>query len=176
MDVSNLKRAFTLLELIIVVLIIGVVYTLAIVNFSDKKTAVDSLSLSNLQAYMKSLGYEKSARFICLDDCSRCDMIVDGKNTEHYDNFLDKSLKTYRFDPRGDLVTAQNDPYFNSNGVSENVCFSFTVDKDKTGDQILILFKNRVYDFSDSINGTKIYNSLAEAKQIKDQLMQEVKK
>ena len=115
-------------------------------------------------------------KFICLDDCSRCDIVVDGKNTEHYDNFLDKSVKTYRFDALGDPVVAQNDAYFSSNGVSESVCFSYEVDKDKIGDQILILFKNKVYDFSDSINGTKIYSSLSEAKEIKNQLTQEVKK
>lgn len=171
-----MKKAFTLLELIIVVLIIGVVYTLVIMNFHDQKAKAESLNLSNLQAHMRGLKYEESVKFVCMDDCSQCEMIVDGNKTEQYDGILDKTVKLYRFDQNRGLVTAKGDAYFNKNGVREDVCFSYSIDKKGIGDQILVAYKNKVYDFSDFINGTKIYDSLDEATDAKKQLIEEVQK
>jgi len=175
-SVNSLRKAFTLLELIIVVLIIGVVYTLVIVNFNDKKTNQRSINLSNLQAHMRGLKYEESVKFVCMDDCSQCEMIVDGNKTEQYDGILDKSVKMYRFDQNNALVATSSDTYFNKNGVREDVCFSYSIDKAGIGDQILVAYKNKVYDFGDFINGTKVYDSLANASDTKNQLIQEVQK
>ncbi|MBU0631592.1 type II secretion system GspH family protein [bacterium] len=171
-----MRKAFSLIELLIVVFIIGVVYTLVITNFHKKKSDEKSLNLSNLQEQMRSLKYEKSARFLCLDDCSECEMIADGKKVATYENFLDKSVKIYRFDEARGMQEIENDVFFNENGIQERVCFSYTMDKSGVGDQVLVAFRNRVYDFSDYLNGTKTYISLEDAAYVKNNLIQEVKR
>lgn len=169
-----MRKAFSLIELMIVVVIIGVVYTLAITNFHTKKEGEEVLNLVNLQESMRSLAHSQSVRFLCLDDCARCEMFVDGKSYATYKDMLDSSVKSYRFDPLTGLQEAQNDLYFNENGVEERVCFSYTIDKSGVGEQLLVEFKKKIYDFTDYIGGTKIYDSLDAAVEAKNKLIQEV--
>jgi len=170
-----LKKAFSLIELLIVVLIIGVVYTLVITNFHKKEIDEKSLNLSNLQEYMQSLQYEKNVRLLCLDDCSQCEMLVDGKKYASYDNLLDSSVKLFKFNEEFGMQEVTNDSYFNENAIQENVCFSYTMDKSGVGDQVLVQFKNKVYDFCDYINGTKIYASLQDAADARNKLIEAVR-
>ena len=39
--------------------------------------------------------------------------------------------------------------YFNTHDIEEDVCFSYEVDKRGVGDQMLVEFKTKVYDYRD---------------------------
>jgi len=93
-----LKKAFSLIELLIVILIIGIVYTISVGNFKKVKDDSVKLTLGNLKEYLQTLPYEKSAEILCLDDCSECNILVDGESVKKIDDFLDKSVKSYRYD------------------------------------------------------------------------------
>ena len=148
----------------------GVVYTLAINNFSRLTNKSKSLSLENLKEYLNSLDYTKDARLLCLDDCSKCSIYLDGNKTKSINSFLDDSVKTYRYDSNYGFIQKEPEPFFNADGVEENVCFSYTLDNNKIGDQVLIAYKNKFYDMSTYLQNTPIYNSLQDAKDAKENL------
>ena len=164
------RTAFTLIELMIVIVIMGVVYTLAINNFSRLSDTSKRVSLDNLKEYLASLKYAKSARLLCLDDCSHCAIYLDGNKTKKIDGLLDDSVKTYRYSNSYGFIQKEPETFFNSDGVEENVCFSYTLDNNKIGDQVLIAYKNKFYDMTPYLQNTQVYNTLQDAKDVKENL------
>ena len=170
------KKAFTLIELLLVIVIIGVVYTLAISNFERLKEKEDSLTLGGLKEYLKDMNHTKSAKILCLDDCSSCDIYIDNNITDiKLEDFLDEDVKTYRYEFAYGYVEMEEDIFFNVEGVEEDVCFSYEIEKNGVGDQVLVEFKEKFYDFSRYFENTVVYSSLEEAKVIKEDLQSEVK-
>lgn len=172
------KKAFSLIELLIVIVIIGVVYTLAITNF--QKVGDESLKVTfpTLKKYLQTFPYEKDVQFLCLDDCSSCDIFVDGKKEEKlhgvFDGFLDDTIEVYRYEYNSGVQEIEKEIYFNEEGSEESVCFSYTVDKQGIGDQVMIKFKERVYDYTSYLLIPPTFKSIEEAVEAKENLFQEV--
>ena len=151
------RRAFSLIELLIVIVIIGVVYTLAITKFQTIKEGGAEVSLLNLKQYLlsvpKQVGVDayETVRFLCLDDCSSCDVLVDNikvSEDNSFDGFLDSSIKVYRYDFALGTTEVPQKIYFNTEEVEEDVCFSYEINKNGVGDQVIIEYKDYVYDYS----------------------------
>ena len=173
-----MKKAFTLIELLIVILIIGVVYTLAIGNFQKVAQPQTRVTLATLKEYLKGFEYQKKVRFLCLDDCSSCDVFVDGKKQTElegvFDNFIDDSIKTYRYSVLDGIVNMEYNPFFDADGIEQDVCFSFSVDKQGVSDQVVVEFNNKVYDYTPYFEKTKIYYSIEDFIEAKEKIYQEV--
>ncbi len=160
----------------IVIMIIGVVYTLAISKFTKLSDDSSKLTLSNLKEYLINIPHAKSAKLFCLDDCSECDVIVDGEKLKTIEDFLDESVLVYNYDYSYGFMEAQKEVYFNSNEVEEDVCFSYEVDRNGVGNQVLIEFKEKFYDMSTYFSKTAVYNSMQEAVEARETLAREIKR
>lgn len=173
----KLRGAFSLMELMIVVLIIGIVYTLAISNFQKIGDVKTPLNLLTLKEYLHQFKREKSVEFLCLDRCSSCDVFVDGEKLEelegNFDNFLDDSVEIYRYEYGAGAISQEPKIYFNAEGVEDEVCFSYSLNLKGVGNQVLVEFKDKAYDFTPYFTKTVRYSSLQEAVDAKDELIQE---
>ncbi len=172
-----MRKAFSLMELLIIVVIMGVVYNLAIGSFQKITEVKPPLSLKELKKYLSDFEREESVEFLCLDRCSSCDVFVDGKKQEElhgeFDDFLDDSVKIYRYEYGLGAIRVEPKAYFNSEDVEEDVCFSYALNKQGIGEQVLVEFKGSVYDFSPYFSDTLKYGSLDDAINAKDVLVQE---
>ena len=170
------RKAFTLIELLIVIVIIGVVYTLSISNFERLTEKEAPQTIATLKEYLNDMNHTKSAKILCLDDCSSCDIYIDDNKTDmKLEDFLDDSVKTYRYEFSYGYVEVEQDVFFNVEGMEEDVCFSYEIEKNGVGDQVLVEFKEKYYDLSTYFENTVVYNSLEEAQEIKEDLQSEVK-
>ncbi len=162
-----MKKAFSLIELLIVILIIGIVYTLSIGNFNKVKDESYKLTFQGLKEYLQDIPHEKNVEFLCLDDCSVCDIYVDGEkfNEKDIEDFLDKSIRVYRYDFSLGMTELEKD---------NDICFSYVIDRKGVGEQVLVEFKDKVYDFSTYLSSVPVYNSIGEATDAKEKLIQEV--
>ena len=170
------KGAFSLIELIIVIVIMGVVYTLSVNSFKKMGEKSSSVNLGNLKEYLISQKPKKSAKILCLDDCSSCDILVDGIKTAVLDDMLDDSVVSYRYEYLTGVQESMKEVYFNEDDVQGSVCFSYGVDFKGVGDQVLVEFKEKVYDFTNYLQATKKYESMEEAIQSKEKLIEEVRR
>jgi len=152
----------------------GVVYMLAISNFSRLSDESKRVTLQSLKSYLSTLPYEKEVKLLCLDDCSVCDIYVDGNKTQTLEGFLDKDVRTYRYENAYGFIEKEPDVFFNADGIEESVCFSYKVDSNKIGDQVLIEYKDKYYDMSEFLEATPVYNSVEEAQEAKENLANEV--
>lgn len=160
----------------IVILIMGVIYTLSIDNFKRLNDKSSSLTLLNLKKYLNSFKHTKSVKLLCLEDCSNCDVYVDGVKSKNIESFLDSSVKTYRYESSYGFIESEADVFFNADDVEEDVCFSYKIDKNGIGDQVSVEFKNQFYDLSTYFSDTVVYNSMEEMLSHKEELSREVLK
>ncbi len=174
-----MRRAFSLIELLIVVVIIGVVYSLSISGFAKISDEEFKLNLGNLKEYLQNIEHKKSVKILCLDECSSCQVYVDGQKYEEasgkLDDFLDESVRVYTYDFSYGTQLKQKDIYFNEEDVEEEVCFSYEVDKKGVGEQVYVEFKEKVYDFSTYFVRTPKYASLDEALDAKEELVSQLR-
>jgi len=171
------------MELLIVIVIIGVVYTLAIGKFQKIGESNLNVDLKNLKEYLrtvpKQVGIDeyKIVRFLCLDDCSNCDILVDNKKVSEdntFENFIDSSIKIYRYDFLEGSIETPLKVYFNTEGIEEDVCFSYEINNKGIGDQVMIEYKDKVYDYSAYFDKTPVYSSVQELIDTKENIVQEV--
>ena len=172
------NKAFTLIELLIVVIIIGVVYTLAVTNFQKVGNKAQHITLQNLKPYLQTFPHKESVKFLCLDDCSSCFILVDGKKVDGleglFDDFLDENIEVYRYDFSSGFQELEKDIYFNKEEIEENVCFSYDINREGIGKQIVVKFREKVYDYTAISPLSPIYNTLDDVIQHKDNQRQEV--
>jgi hypothetical protein len=160
----------------IVVMIMGVVYTLSVNGLQRSASGTANLTLLNLKEYMLSLEHTKSVKILCLNECESCDILVDGAKHETLEKFLDKSVKTYRYEFLQGVHEVSYALEFNAEDVEEDVCFSYSIDKQGVGEQVLIEYKNAVYDFTPFFTSTVKYASMQEAMDAKEKLIQKVQR
>lgn len=158
------------------VVIMGIVYTFAIGSLEKVRQKSENLlpTAKNLKAFLLAQDFEKEARLVCFDDCSHCSVLLDGKETKTTQTLFDSSVKLYRYSPTMGMEQTQSDPYFDENGVQRDVCFSYRIYKDGIGDQILVEYKNRVYDYSEYLEDVKTYDSIDAAQQHKEAMLHKV--
>lgn len=172
------RYAFTLIELLIVVLIVGLVYTLAISNFDNVKKSKIKPELSNLKDNLQRVQKTHYAELMCLDKCRSCYLYVDGvldsNASEIYEDFFDEEVKLYRYDSNFGLVSLRNKVFFNSEGTQEDICFSLSVDKNGVSEQLVVEYKAKFYDFSPYFKETQVYASESELIDVKEYRIQEV--
>jgi len=172
------REAFSLVELLIVVLIVGIIYTLAVSNLQSLKNDKTKPNLLNLKNYLYSISRESSVRLICLDKCNDCSIYIDGKLDEElskeFDGFLDSSVETYRYDFNFGMINLKNKIYYNSENNEEEICFSYEVDKKGIGEQVIVKYKGYVYDFTQYFTNTLRYSSLDEVVEIKEEQISKV--
>ncbi len=172
------KHAFSLMELLIVVLIVGVVYTLALSNFQNIKKGKIKPTLLTLERNLGDIKHDKEVKLICIDNCDSCFVQVDGvldKNASKlFEGFIDSSVKVYHFDPNTGFNEIQQAVYFNKENVSQDICFSLAVDKQRISDQVVVEYKDKVYDFTTYFEPTKVYASTSEMMDAKQKIINEV--
>jgi len=160
----------------IVIVIIGVIYTLAVSKLQSVSTQKEAPSFANLKEYLHSYIKDdvQSARLLCLDDCSECSIYLDGIKKSSVESFLDSSVEVYRYDLLQGVQDKEPIPFFNKDDVQERVCFSFEVDKNLISDQVMIVYKKRAYDYTSYFTPVPVYDSLSSLVDAKEEQAQEV--
>jgi len=161
-----MKKGFTLIELMIVIVIIAIVYTLAIVEIKApmKKTA-QKPTLLTLKSYLLHFAKDgERASVICDNMCKKCTIYRDHKKLFTIKSFINASVESYRYDFFSGAIALPK----------HKSCFSFSVNKDGVSDQIIVLYKGRAYDYTNYFKKTKVYHSLADAVAAKVKLQEAV--
>lgn len=142
------KKAFTLVEIIIVVFIISLVYYFSISNLNIKSLQNrDNVSIINLKSYLLNQSFNDEITIKCIKDGALCYIIVDGEITDNKikDLFVTRP-NIYTYDKNLDSVEFQDLEL--EKLESFDVCFEYTIDKDLKSKDMVVEIEDKVYIFN----------------------------
>jgi len=124
------REAFTLFELIIVVVIIGVVYSLVFSNFNTKKK-VQIFKIANIKEAL--IPYWKRGNqldFYLYDGCQKSAIFINDVYQEEIEANIEnsefKKVEIYKADARGEEQKQEFSPIIIDNKL-QKVCFKYTL-------------------------------------------------
>ena len=159
-----MKHSFTLIELILVVLIMGLIYSLAIGRFYSKENLkIDNIAnLKESLLLFKEKGDDKIT-FVLYDNCNKNAVLINDALT--YENI--------DFDIFDELVIYDLDTYLNPKikdypnillkGKSYDVCFKFTIYPNGSNDSYIVKNDSKYYVFKPYFEELKIVKTLDKA-------------
>ncbi len=119
-----MKKAFSLLELILVVVIVGIVYTLALSTMKvPNKDDIEAFTLETLPQYLRDNFKLLDAKIICNEPCGNCRVLVDGAFLdEELSLFQEADVKSYELSYEGYGTEKEYLPY-DANDPYKQACF-----------------------------------------------------
>lgn len=152
------KRAFSLLELMIVVLIMGLVFSLVKVQFHTPPNEKSGIEI------LKTFSQNQDEQLICYDECSKCaifDMNESKKSEINFKKF-DNELKSYYIDYDGDVLEYEYKD-IKIEDRSFDVCLKYRYFKNNSSQKLIIKYFDNYYLFHSFFRNYEIFNSLDDA-------------
>jgi prepilin-type N-terminal cleavage/methylation domain-containing protein len=137
MQIDRFKGGFTLFELMLVIVIIGFIYALVAVKFSQQEEK--ELKLSNLPKILLDSRFHKSAEVVCLDDGSKsCNLYFDNQLSKMSLQLFKKKPIVYRLMPDETLKEIEFEPVIDEDQRAIPVYFRYRVRKNGSGDEMIV--------------------------------------
>lgn len=165
-----IKRSFTLVEITIVILIMGMIYMFVPINFfKDHQIKVDT---STFKEDLYAIGYENNVSLKCVYDLDKCFIFIDDEYHKEIKNpfgiitdvyTYEKNYKSIRF---SDIKI--DDSYY-------RLSLNFEMNYAKAHQDILIQTKDKVYLIQSIDPAIKEFDSIAQVIEKNQMMIQEVR-
>lgn len=174
---SNKMSSFTLIELILVLILVGVIYAIFLPKFNTTTKNQDKkIELKTLKKYLlENFDFQESIKFSCIEKDFTCYVIIDNAINEDVkiENFfnVEPEILTYNKNlDRYDLGKITVD------GFTENLIFEYKINSDfKSNEFILDTKENKVYLFNSIYENPLVFDSVFEVRDYIDKNINGVK-
>lgn len=155
---SKNQAAFTLLELLIVILLISIFYYLVSATFKKEKRASNILTIKNINKYPLKHLPRLGAELICIDDCKRCFIY-------NYDTYKIVNINSKLSKLKAYIVDSDKEPIKIDFGrlKDKSICLRYRYYPNGSSSQMIIKMDNRYYYIPSYFGKIKEYPSLMEA-------------
>jgi len=160
---TKMKKGFTLLELMLVIVLIGIIYGSVINVLQRYKEKTIDVTLLNLEKYMQSFSHNNHVSLVCIKRCEECLLFVNEAFTQNVTPFVDNDTQLYRYDKDAGVKKLELIPYFRSDGKEEEACFRYDIYPDGSRTEMIVKHKKEVFSFPSFFGSFKKYKSLDEA-------------
>jgi prepilin-type N-terminal cleavage/methylation domain-containing protein len=166
MEINLNRKAFTLFELMVVVMIIGVVYSLVLGSFNPK----NSLTITNIQNLKNALSKywtkNNQVDFYVYDRCSKSILFINGEPKKDIkldiNNKLFKNIKAYKLDRYGSKQLLE----FSSVRLEKKIyksCFKYSIFANGSSSSYVIKNNNKFYTLYPYFEDTKVSKNFDDA-------------
>ncbi len=168
------KKAFTLFEILIVVILFSIVLGFALTSFNFNTTAQNKITLNNLKQSLLQKEFSKSISIKCSNDVEYCFLYIDNTLQEDTIKLTNSTqLETYEYDNTNTQITFKDiEP---KELESYNVNFEITIDKDSKHTDMIIFDQNKYYIFNNIKMKPTVLDSLSDIDDYFYDLKKEVK-
>lgn len=158
-------NAFSLIELIVVILLLGIMFSLALTNFGSKNKKIKIPTMQDMPSYMQKLKLKEDATFVIYGDKCENKALLSNEdiNTSSINLPFDKSFVVYKADIIGDIKAFD----FNNitlNKKDQHVCFKLDLKKGKFYDKFILKTFDKYLLFLPFFQEVKSFDSLSSAK------------
>lgn len=138
----------TLFELLIVMVIIGVVYSIGIFTLKTEKPPTEFLTLSSLKTTLLALSSSGGRELVCDDTRQECDLYTsDKKRVTTLRLHVSGPIMRYGFNPQGELRMLGN-TIIGNNAKSFSKSFSIGLNSDGTVTPLILKNNNTFYAYT----------------------------
>ncbi len=153
-------NAFSLIELIVVILLLGVMYSLVLTNFKSKKD-VKVMSFKELPSYLQKLDLDIDGVFLIYGNKCNKEKLLSGEN-QYQDNIdlpFNKSFKTYKMN-NFEIIKEFDYDDMVLDKKEQHVCFKLNLRKGKFVDKIILKTASKYLLFVPFFQTIKTFDSL----------------
>ena len=170
------KKAFTLIELLLVVVIIGVIYGLVINSMQRINDKEANLGFENLPSFLESFYQQNHVSFTCIDNCKKCAVYVDGEKVKDVEPFMkeERVLRFWHFDANYGTQELRFTPIFNEDEREFDVCFNYEIFNDGSHSEMIVETQKQSYDYRGPFHKVDHFSSLQELEESHQDELQEV--
>jgi len=161
---SNTRSAFSLLELLVVILIISIVYFLGFSGVDKSENKPKALTPLNLKTtIMHSALFSGEATLVCINKCSNCYLRQDISSPfEEYENKIDLAgTKVYTLDSQETLLEMTDKRY-----QDQKICLEMHFYKNGSSTQLILENNHGIYFLPAFFGEAKKVDTLIEAKDL----------
>ncbi len=162
--IDRRRKAFSLIELLIVILIISLVYFLGFSNIEKSGNAPKALTALNLKStIVKSDIFQGEGSLICIDKCRSCYLRKDINSPfKAYENRIDlENIEAYTLDARDSLQKIEYGRY-----QDEKICLTLQFYRNGSSTQIILKQDNDIYFLPAFFGDAQKVASLEDAKEL----------
>jgi len=170
------KKAFTLIELLLVVVIIGVIYGLVINSMQRINDKEANLGFESLPSFLEGFYQQNRVSFTCIDNCKKCAVYVDGEKVKDVEPFMKKErqLHFWYFDANVGTQELRFTPIFDEDDREFDVCFTYEIFKDGSRSEMIVETQKQSYDYRGPFRKVGRFSSLQELEESRQDELQEV--
>lgn len=155
------RSAMSLFELIVVVIIVGILYSLAIFTFKNEKATPPAMNLSSIKTTLLSLSEQREIRMHCDASCEECSIFDHtGKVLTTLTLVSDTPVHRYGFNRFGELQRWGNAVVSNDGRLTQG-CFDVTLSPDGAITPFILKSGNTFYVYT-PLGENKPYMSTSE--------------
>ena len=172
------KKAFTLIELLLVVVIIGVVYGLVISSMKRINNKEENLSFATLPTFLETMFQQNSVAFICIDNCRKCAIYIDHEKVKDIEPFMrdERTLRFWHYDVNLGTQELRFSSLFDEDEREFDVCFRYEIFEDGSSTEMIVETKKKSYYYHGLLHRVDTYPSLQELENTLQDELQEVLK
>lgn len=164
MSFKRVRKAFTLIELIIVIILISISYYLIFSSSNFKiENENNNVSLKNIKKYLiKNFEFGNELSIVCIDENLVCYIKIDGIVNEDIkiENLFQNKPNVYEYKKEEEIIDYES---IDIDNISQDVFFELKINNDyKTNELVVDTINEKVYLFNSIFNEVKIYSSLQE--------------
>ena len=164
MNLNRVRKGFTLIELIIVIILISISYYLIFSNSNFKiENEKNSVSLTNIKKYLlNNFKFEDELSLVCINENLVCYVKIDGIINEELkiENFFKTKPDVYEYNKDEQIIDYES---IDIDNISQDVIFELKINSDyKTNEIVVDTLNDKVYLFNSIFNEVKVYPSLQE--------------
>jgi prepilin-type N-terminal cleavage/methylation domain-containing protein len=166
------RKAFTLMELMLVVVIVGIIYAMALSTFKipDVKD-LDALSLQTLPKYMRETFPLMDAKMVCFEPCGECGFLVNGEwNEDKLELFNTTDVTAYRIDREGYTHEQEYAPH-DVNDAYKKACFILHKRSNDSIEATILQVQKDFYYYRAAYEEVKHFDTLNSVEQFYQQRM-----
>lgn len=169
----NIKRGFTLFELIVVVILLSIVSGFVLIKFDVLSTKNTPVSFENLKSHLLEFKFNKKLSLKCTEQTD-CLLFIDGILQEEKINLsISNSIEVYKYDNTLTQIFFKDLEL--ENLERHSIIFDITIDKDKKHKDFIVLNNDKVYIFNSIYKTPIVKSSLSDINDYFENLKDEVK-
>ncbi len=160
----RVKNAFTLIEMMVVLILIITVSFISVSSFQTKKDKQANVNISNIKKYLlDNFTYTNSLSFVCIDEDSfPCYIFVDNKIEKDIkiENFFEQKPQVYYYDKQ---LTDFEFKDYKVDNIDYKPIFELNFNKDLKNENIVIDTNgSKVYLITSITDKVEVFNSTNE--------------